>query len=95
MITLHGQYVQALKTRLSEAVGEARAFAQQQKADAERTKRTYSQVTVGLMSDMPYAHATGNKMFLVTREAGTARCDLKGESYYCRQICSRLTRMWR
>ena len=40
--------MQALKTRLSEAVGEARAFAVQQKADAERTKRTYSQVTAGL-----------------------------------------------
>ena len=35
---------QALEQKLSEAVGEAKAFAAQQQADADRTKRSYSQV---------------------------------------------------
>ncbi|BDA42942.1 UPF0652 protein [Coccomyxa sp. Obi] len=38
-----GAQVQALKEKLEEAVTEARAFAAQQKADAERTKRSFSQ----------------------------------------------------
>ncbi|KAK9909370.1 hypothetical protein WJX75_001113 [Coccomyxa subellipsoidea] len=38
-----GTHVQALKEKLEEAVTEARAFAAQQKADAERTKRSFSQ----------------------------------------------------
>lgn len=36
--------VQGLSSRLREVVQEAQAFATQQKADAERTKRTFSQV---------------------------------------------------
>ena len=36
--------LQALEQKLSEAVGEAKAFAAQQQADADRTKRSYSQV---------------------------------------------------
>lgn len=35
---------QALREKLEEAANEARAFAAQQKADAERTKRSFSQV---------------------------------------------------
>lgn len=37
-------WVQALKGRLAYAVADARAFSAQQTADAERTKRSYSQV---------------------------------------------------
>ncbi len=36
--------LQALEQKLSEAVGEAKAFAAQHQADAHRTKRSYSQV---------------------------------------------------
>lgn len=36
--------VQALQQKLSEAVNEAKAFSAQQQADADRTKRSYSQV---------------------------------------------------
>ena len=39
---------QALKGRLAYAVADARAFAAQQSADAERTKRSYSQVSATL-----------------------------------------------
>ncbi|CAL5219476.1 g1312 [Coccomyxa viridis] len=38
--------IQALEQKLSEAVGEAKAFAAQQQADADRTKRSYSQANL-------------------------------------------------
>lgn len=43
-VSILGSFIQALKEKLEEAVNEARAFAAQQKADAERTKRSFSQV---------------------------------------------------
>jgi hypothetical protein len=39
-----GSSEQALNDKLAEGAAEAQAFAEQQKADAERTKRPYSQV---------------------------------------------------
>lgn len=42
--------LQALEQKLSEAVSEAKAFAAQQQADADRTKRSYSQVFSPLRS---------------------------------------------
>ncbi len=47
-VNVLGLSIQALKEKLEEAVNEARAFAAQQKADAERTKRSFSQVKTKL-----------------------------------------------
>ena len=41
---LHWLCTQALRTQLQDVVAETAAFAKQQRADAERSKRSYSQV---------------------------------------------------
>ena len=55
---LTGQYtgVQALLTHLQDMVADTSAFAKQQRADADRSKRSYSQVTTAFRSftKLPY-----------------------------------------
>ena len=93
--------LQALKTRLSEAVSEAQAFAAQQKADAERTKRTYSQVTAGLLNTLITQHELPpfEQEEECTSHCGKEThqvCVLAKEGVWgCRQIWSLQTPMWR